>query len=224
MVDILLTCSDVKPLQFCLYINFLSWFPSIKRFFPFLFFFFWLVLLLLLFFFHFRFFSWKERKKKTKYTWEGSNRPKVCMITRYDELLNFINISIKPPPSFWSVLKGKGQSWINRYPDFWNCLWPLRGLIRIQIIYNFFCHLLSLLFICFCVIPPRLHDHLMIFRGWAKFWASDMLSPKKGSQLFNPLLRFNSLYFKLPIYNEKGDPDPVSRMNLRIHALLITRE
>lgn len=181
MVDILLTCSDVKPLQFCLYINFLSWFPSIKRFFPFLFFFFWLVLLLLLFFFHFRFFSWKERKKKTKYTWEGSNRPKVCMITRYDELLHFINISIKTPPSFWSVLKGKGQSWINRYPDFWNCLWPLRGLIRIQIIYNGFCHLLSLLFICFCVIPPRLHDHLMIFRGWAKFWASDMLSPKKGS-------------------------------------------
>ena len=137
MVDILLTCSDVKPLQFCLYINFLSWFPSIKRFFPFLFFFFWLVLLSLLFFFHFRFFSWKERKKKTKYTWEGSNRPKVCMITRYDELLHFINISITTPPSFWSVLKGKGQSWINRYPDFWNCLWPLRGLIRIQIIYNF---------------------------------------------------------------------------------------
>lgn len=89
-------------------------------------------------FFIFDFFSWKERKKKTKYAWEGSNRPKVCMITRYDELLHSINISIKPPPSFWSVLKGKGQSWINRYPDFWNFLWPLRGLIRIQIIYNFF--------------------------------------------------------------------------------------
>lgn len=133
------------------------------------FFFFWLVLLLLFFFFIFDFFREKKERKK------------VCMITRYDELLHFINISIKPPPSFWSVLKGKGQSWINRYPDFWNCLWPLRGLIRIQIIYNFFCHLLSLLFICFCVIPPRLHDHLMIFRGWAKFWTSDMLSPKKGS-------------------------------------------
>ena len=66
MVDILLTCSDVKPLQFCLYINFLSWFPSIKRFFPFLFFFFWLVLLLLLFFFSFSIFFVKRKKEKNE--------------------------------------------------------------------------------------------------------------------------------------------------------------
>ena len=137
MVDILLTCSMLNLYSFAYISIFFLGFLRSSVFFIF-FFFFWLVLLLLLFFFIFDFFSWKERKKKTKYAWEGSNRPKVCMITRYDELLNFINISIKPRPSFWSVLKGKGQSWINRYPDFWNFLWPLRGVIRIQIIYNFF--------------------------------------------------------------------------------------
>ena len=56
MVDILLTCSDVEPLQFCLYINFLSWFPSIKRFFHFLFLFL-ACFVVVVVFFHFRFFS-----------------------------------------------------------------------------------------------------------------------------------------------------------------------
>ena len=87
MVDILLTCSDVELLQFCLYINFLSWFPSIKRFFHFLFLFL-ACFVVAVFFFIFDFFREKKERKK------------VCMITRYDELLHFINISIKPPPSF----------------------------------------------------------------------------------------------------------------------------
>lgn len=64
MVDILLTCSDVEPLQFCLYINFLSWFPSIKRFFSFSFSFFGLFCCCCCFFSFSIFFREKKERKK----------------------------------------------------------------------------------------------------------------------------------------------------------------
>ena len=64
MVDILLTCSDVEPLQFCLYINFLSWFPSIKRFFHFLFLFLASFVVVVVFFIFDFFREKKERKKR----------------------------------------------------------------------------------------------------------------------------------------------------------------
>ena len=65
MVDILLTCSDVEPLQFCLYINFLSWFPSIKRFFHFLFLFL-ACFVVVVVFFSFSIFFVKRKKEKNE--------------------------------------------------------------------------------------------------------------------------------------------------------------
>ena len=64
MVDILLTCSDVEPLQFCLYINFLSWFLSIKHFFFIFFFFFLACFVVVVVFFIFDFFREKKERKK----------------------------------------------------------------------------------------------------------------------------------------------------------------